>query len=76
MVQALEEANIETRDLFGGNIVRQPGYESANLRVHGPLTNTDRVLLDTFFIGVYPGLSGDMIEFVLERIGSFLERPS
>lgn len=73
MVQALEEANIETRGLFGGNIIRQPGYSNARLRVHGALTNTDRVVRDTFFVGVYPGLTDDMIQFMILRISAFLE---
>lgn len=73
MVRSLEEANIETRDLFGGNIIRQPGYAGAKLRVHGVLTNTDRVARDTFFVGVYPGLTDEMVHFVLDRIRTFLE---
>jgi CDP-6-deoxy-D-xylo-4-hexulose-3-dehydrase len=71
LVQWLEDANIETRDVFAGNIVRQPAYMDAPVRVHGELRNTDRVMRDTFFIGVYPGLTQPMLEFVIERFTAF-----
>lgn len=71
LVGWLEESNIETRELFGGNILRQPGYTRFTHRVAGPLENSDRVMRDTFFIGVYPGLTDDMLSFMLERIHDF-----
>ena len=71
LVQWLEEANIETRELFGGNILKQPGYIDASVRCAGPLTNTDRVVSDTFFIGVYPGLTTAMIDFMIDRVAAF-----
>jgi len=71
LAQWLEDANIETRDLFGGNILKQPAYMDAPLRVFGELTQTDRVMRDTFFIGVYPGLTEKMLEFVIERFNAF-----
>jgi len=71
LVQWLEDANIETRDVFAGNILRQPGYVTAPVRVSGQLTQTDRVMRDTFFVGVYPGLTPEMLEFVIERFTTF-----
>jgi CDP-6-deoxy-D-xylo-4-hexulose-3-dehydrase len=71
LVQWLEDANIETRDVFGGNILKQPAYLGAPVRVSGELTQTDRVMRDTFFIGVYPGLTSEMLEFVIERFHTF-----
>jgi CDP-4-dehydro-6-deoxyglucose reductase, E1 len=71
LVQWLEDANIETRDVFGGNILKQPAYRDAPVRVFGELTQTDRVMRDTFFIGVYPGLTEQMLEFVIERFTTF-----
>jgi CDP-6-deoxy-D-xylo-4-hexulose-3-dehydrase len=71
LVQWLEDANIETRDVFGGNILKQPGYMEAPVRVHGELTQTDRVMRDTFFIGVYPGLNSQILEFVIDRFTVF-----
>jgi CDP-6-deoxy-D-xylo-4-hexulose-3-dehydrase len=73
LVQWLEDSNIETRDLFGGHILKQPGYMDANVRVHGELTQTERVLTDTFFVGVYPGLDHSMIEFVVSRFEAFFK---
>jgi CDP-6-deoxy-D-xylo-4-hexulose-3-dehydrase len=71
LVQWLEDANIETRGVFAGNILRQPGYIGAPVRVAGQLTQTDRVMRDSFFIGVYPGLTPQMLEFVIERFKTF-----
>lgn len=71
LVQWLEGANIETRDVFAGNILRQPAYANAPVRVVGALPQTDRLARDTFFVGVYPGLSPQMIEFVIDRFTAF-----
>ncbi len=74
LVQWLENANIETREVFGGNILRQPAYADIRHRVHGTLEESDRVMRDTFFLGVYPGLTGEMIEFILARFREFFDR--
>lgn len=72
LVLWLEENNIETRMLFAGNILRHPAYRKINCRTSGTLTNTSKVLEDTFFIGVYPGLTDPMIDWMLNRIETFL----
>lgn len=76
----LEERKIATRLLFGGNLVRQPAYAGVDYRVAGPLENTDFVMNNVFWIGVYPGLSADMLDYVLETlrslVGKCLELPS
>jgi CDP-6-deoxy-D-xylo-4-hexulose-3-dehydrase len=74
LVQWLEAARIETRALFGGNILRQPGYANVECRIHGELTQSDIIMRDTFFIGVYPGLSPEMLDFMIERLESFFSR--
>jgi CDP-6-deoxy-D-xylo-4-hexulose-3-dehydrase len=74
LVQYLEEAKIETRQLFGGNILRQPGFNNIRHRVHGELTNSDRVMTDTFFVGVYPRLNDDMIAYMIETFHKFFAR--
>jgi CDP-6-deoxy-D-xylo-4-hexulose-3-dehydrase len=74
LVQWLENTNIETRPVFGGNITRQPAFSAAISRTYGTLENSDRVMRDTFFIGVYPGLTRDMLAFVIERLRQFLNR--
>ncbi len=71
LVQWLEDAKIETRLVFGGNIIRQPGFLNIEKRVHGELTDSDVIMRDTFFIGVYPGLTAEMIGYVLETFGNY-----
>ncbi len=73
LVQWLENANIETREVFGGNILRQPGYKGIRARIYSSLEETDRIMRDTFFIGVHPGLTEDMIDFVLDQFRSFFK---
>ena len=67
----LEDKKIETRLLFGGNIIRQPGFKNIKCRIHNNLNNSDRVMSDTFFIGVYPGLTEEMIEYVIYVFDGF-----
>lgn len=74
LVQWLQRANIDTRELFAGSIMRQPGYRTARVRVHGELTETERMLHRTFFIGVYPGLSDEMVDFMIDRLHQFFTR--
>ncbi len=71
LIQHLEQAQIETRLVFGGNIVRQPGFLHIEKRIHGELRESDRIMRDTFFIGVYPGLTPEMIDYVLTAFGRF-----
>ena len=71
----LEDRNIETRFLFAGNIVRQPGYRHIEHRVIGDLSNSDLVLRATFFIGVYPGLDDSRICYILEAFADFFAGP-
>jgi CDP-6-deoxy-D-xylo-4-hexulose-3-dehydrase len=72
IVAALEEARIETRNLFCGNLLRQPAYKDIEHRIAGSLVNTDTIMNNTFFIGVYPGLSPDMIDHVLHVFDDFM----
>lgn len=70
----LEERMIQTRPLFAGNIIRQPAYQNIKHRTIGDLKNTDRVLFNTFFIGIYPGLGNSEIDFIAENISDFLKK--
>ncbi|MGC8660302.1 MAG: lipopolysaccharide biosynthesis protein RfbH [Desulfomonilaceae bacterium] len=71
LIRYLESQKIATRLLFGGNIVRQPCMTGHYYRQIGDLTNTDRIMNDTFWLGVYPGLTSQMIDFILSAIRHF-----
>lgn len=74
LTRALEARKIATRLLFGGNLTRQPAYEGCQYRVVGELQNTDFVMNSVFWIGVYPGLTHPMLDFVVETIAAFIEQ--
>jgi len=67
----LDQYKIGTRLLFAGNLTRQPYMIGRHYRVSGDLANTDRVMNDTFWIGVYPGLTREMLDFAIEKIEAF-----
>jgi CDP-6-deoxy-D-xylo-4-hexulose-3-dehydrase len=66
VVQALDQRKIGTRLLFGGNLLRQPAYLDAKYRKIGELPNTDYVMNNVFWIGVYPGLTENMIDYIID----------
>jgi CDP-6-deoxy-D-xylo-4-hexulose-3-dehydrase len=68
IVQELNDKKIATRLLFGGNLLRQPAFQGTVRRVHGNLTNTDIVMESTFWIGVWPGLTQTMLEYVIDTL--------
>ncbi|HLM79735.1 MAG TPA: lipopolysaccharide biosynthesis protein RfbH [Terriglobales bacterium] len=68
LIDFLYEKKIGTRQLFGGNLVRQPAYAGLNYRIVGDLRTSDRVMNQAFWIGVYPGLTPAMLDYVLETI--------
>jgi len=73
IVRALEQAKVQTRMLFAGNMVRQPCFDDMRARgegyrVAGELANTDRIMNDAFWIGVYPGMTGPMLEHMASTI--------
>jgi CDP-4-dehydro-6-deoxyglucose reductase, E1 len=68
----LNEHLVETRNMFGGNLLRQPAYQGINYRLGGDLENTDIVMNQTFFLGTYPGLTVEHIDYVSEQITEFL----
>lgn len=71
LVQHLEANCVSTRLLFGGNLLRQPAYKDLNYRVVGDLKNADRIMMGTFWVGVFPGLTDEMLTYVAETIRSF-----
>ncbi len=72
LTRHLDEKKIGTRLLFGGNLVRQPAYEDIEKRVIGDLPNTDFVMRHVFWIGLYPGLTEQMLDYTVKTIGQFI----
>lgn len=73
LVQYLESRRIGTRQLFGGNLLKQPAYSGLPIRVVGDLKNADIITNSTFWIGVYPGLTKEMIDFMIGTIAEFVQ---
>ncbi|MFC2038934.1 DegT/DnrJ/EryC1/StrS family aminotransferase, partial [Chloroflexota bacterium] len=74
IVQYLEDNGIATRLLFGGNIVRQPAYQDIERRIIGELKNSDFVMNQVFWIGVYPGLTKLMLDYIIQTINDFIKK--
>jgi CDP-6-deoxy-D-xylo-4-hexulose-3-dehydrase len=74
IVAYLEENKIATRMLFGGNLTKQPAYESIKYRVLDTLENTDKVMNDLFWIGVYPGMNPEMIGYMISMFNQFMNK--
>ena len=73
VVRYIESKNVQTRMLFAGNIIKQPCFDdirddSSKYRVIGKLKNTDKIMNDTFLVGVYPGLDEDRIKYMAKVI--------
>ena len=75
LVSALEDAKVQTRMLFAGNMVRQPVFDAMRAsgqgyRTVGELPNTDRIMNDAFWIGVYPGMTREMLDYMVSTVVS------
>ncbi len=71
LLKYLDQYKIGTRLLFAGNLTRQPYFEGRTYHVSGELTNTDNIMNNTFWIGVYPGLNEEILSFVVEKLEVF-----
>jgi len=76
LLKHLNEKNIGSRLLFGGNLLKQPAYRNVEHRVIGELKNTNLIMTNTFWIGVYPGLTTEMLEYMSSVIHDFVGSPS
>jgi CDP-6-deoxy-D-xylo-4-hexulose-3-dehydrase len=72
LVRRLEEKKIATRLLFGGDLTRQPAYRDTPHRTVGDLANTRSIVDNTFWIGVYPGLTEPMLDYMIEQLHQFM----
>ena len=73
LIMHLEKNMIMTRLLFAGNITKQPGYVDIECRIVGELKNTDYIMNNTFFIGVYPGIDDEQIKYIAKVFGNFFK---
>lgn len=74
LVRYLDEQGVGTRLLFAGNLTRQPYMQGLNYRVSGELPVTDKIMNDTFWIGLWPGLSDDHLEHAARCLETYLQR--
>ena len=74
LLRFLDERKIGTRLMFAGNITRQPAYRSVDFRVVGDLTDSDVVMKRTFWVGVYPGLTTPMLDYIADNILEYLDK--
>ncbi|WP_411680375.1 lipopolysaccharide biosynthesis protein RfbH [Clostridium thailandense] len=70
----LENKLIETRSLFAGNILKHPGYKNIECKISGEMKYSDQVLHNTFFIGVYPGIDNEKLDYMVKCLKDFLSK--
>jgi CDP-6-deoxy-D-xylo-4-hexulose-3-dehydrase len=73
LIKYLDANKIGTRLLFSGNLIKQPYMKSINFKVNGNLTNTDFIMENTFWIGLYPGLSAEHLQYLVIKIKNFFK---
>jgi CDP-6-deoxy-D-xylo-4-hexulose-3-dehydrase len=76
LLRFLDSRKIGTRLLFAGNVTKQPAYSGVDFRVVGDLKNSDVVMERSFWVGVYPGLTTQMLDYVIESITEFMSGAS
>jgi CDP-4-dehydro-6-deoxyglucose reductase, E1 len=73
LMRFLDDRKIGTRLIFAGNLLKQPAYRNVDFRVVGDMTNTDIVMNRAFWVGVYPGLTTPMLDYIADSITEFME---
>ena len=68
LTRILEERKVGTRLLFAGNLTKQPAFRDTNYRVHGALTHTDKVMNDSFWVGVWPGIDAQRLDYMADTL--------
>jgi len=79
IVAQLESKRIQTRMLFAGNIIKHPCFDEMRIsgkgyRVVGGLENTDTIMRDSFWVGVYPGMKPGMLEYMIKTVKEYCNR--
>jgi CDP-6-deoxy-D-xylo-4-hexulose-3-dehydrase len=75
LVRHLDARKVHTRQVFAGNLVRQPAYKGVSYRVVGELSGADFIMENAFWIGVYPGLTEEMLDYVVKSITEYARNP-
>lgn len=73
LVEYLEQNKIGTRLLFGGNLTKQPAYKNSKFKIANNLENTDKVMNDSFWLGVWPGLNESHYQYISSKIGEYIK---
>jgi CDP-6-deoxy-D-xylo-4-hexulose-3-dehydrase len=68
LVRILEERKVGTRMLFAGNLTKQPAFQDVAFRIHGSLDNTDKIMIDSFWIGVWPGIDDARMDYMADTL--------
>jgi CDP-6-deoxy-D-xylo-4-hexulose-3-dehydrase len=71
LLKYLDQYNIGTRLLFAGNLTKQPYFEGRKYRIVGNLENTDIIMNQTFWLGVYPGLCNEQLDYIVDRLETY-----
>ena len=74
LIKYLNEKKIETRNIFAGNLTRQPAFINKNYRIADHLNNTDIIMNNTFFLGTYPGLKPEMLDYISSVLTEFIQK--
>lgn len=74
LIKYFNQNLIETRNLFAGNMTKQPAYIGKNWRIADHLNQTDYIMNNTFFLGTYPGLTDEMFKYVEEKLDEFVKQ--
>jgi len=74
LVRILEERKVGTRMLFAGNLTKQPAFQDVTYRVHGSLKNTDKIMMDSFWIGVWPGIDDQRMDYMTDILAEVTQQ--
>ena len=69
----LDVNKIETRNIFAGNMLRQPAYANIKHRVYGELKNTETIMTNSFFLGTFPGITQEQVDYTISVIDKFIK---
>ena len=72
LLNYLTQKLIDTRPVFAGNLIKQPYFKNRKFKTSETLSNTDKIMNQSFWIGVFPGLSAEMLEYVIQQFETFI----